>query len=214
MIAMQLATEAMNTAFIAAIAGVAGALVGGVATVAAARSASRGSVGAAAKSGADAYGMSVRQTRMDSYQEFAKAARLSVSQIQDAANSVGAYSQSIGEDERRGAIPSLQDLLAQLDPMGDAAIRVRLAGPKVVAEEAYAVLEKCGNALGDLESYVGLVQSSPFMSVDSDNLVIMTEGPLIRYREVAASVAAASNAIARFLDVARDHLDDWNGRPA
>ncbi|WP_328480765.1 hypothetical protein OHS71_20110 [Streptomyces sp. NBC_00377] len=67
----------MNTAFIAAIAGVAGALVGGVATVTAARSASRESVGAAAKSGADAYGMSVRQTRMDSYQEFTKAARLS-----------------------------------------------------------------------------------------------------------------------------------------
>ncbi|MET8247268.1 hypothetical protein ABZV31_24285 [Streptomyces sp. NPDC005202] len=158
--------------------------------------------------------MSVRQTRMDSYQEFAKTARLAVSQIQDAANSVAAYSQSIGEDERRGEIPALQDLLTRLDPMGDAAIRVRLAGPKVVAEEAYAVLEKCGDALGNLESYIGLVRSSPFMSVDSDDLTIITEGPLIRYREVAASLGAASTAVAQFLDVARDHLDDWNGNPA
>ncbi|MGW6209252.1 hypothetical protein ACWF9B_37125 [Streptomyces sp. NPDC055089] len=151
---------------------------------------------------------------MDAYQEFAKAARLGVSQIQDAANSVWAHSQSIGEDQRRGGIPSLQDLLAQFDPMGDAAIRVRLAGPKVVAEEAYAVLEKCGDVLGDLESYIGLVQSSPFASVDSDDLTIISEGPVIRYREVASSLGAVSNAVARFLDVARDHLDDWNGRPA
>lgn len=214
MIAIQLASEGTTTASIAAIAAVAGALMGGAATVAAARFTSRGTLGAAAKSGADAYGMSVRQTRMDSYQEFAKAARLALNQIQDAVNSVGAYSQSIGEDPRRGAIPSLQDLLIRLDPMGDAAIRVRLAGPKVVAEEAYAVLEKCGDALGDLESYVGLVQSSPFMSVDSDDLMIITEGPLVRYREVATSIGAVSNAIAGFLDVARDHLDDWNGRPA
>ncbi|WP_159031168.1 hypothetical protein [Streptomyces acidiscabies] len=204
----------MNTAFITALAALSGALVGGVATVAAARHSSRGTVGAAAKTGADAYGMTVRQTRMDAYQEFAKAARLAVSDIHDAANSVGAYSQSIGEEERRGEIPSLQDLLTRFDPMGDAAIRVRLAGPKVVAEEAATVLEKCGDALGNLESYIGLVKSSPFMSVDSDDLTIITEGPLIRYREVVAAIGATSNAIAGFLDVARDHLDDWNGNPA
>ncbi|WP_159026501.1 hypothetical protein [Streptomyces vietnamensis] len=204
----------MNVAFIAALAALGGAVVGGIATVAAARLSSRGTVGAAAKSGADAYGMSVRQTRMDAYQEFAKAARLAVSQIQDAANSVGMYSSSIGEDERRGEIPSLQDLLTRLDPLGDAAIRVRLAGPKVVAEEAYAVLETCSDALGNLESYIGLVRSSPFMSVDSEDLTIITEGPLIRYREVAATIGSASNTVAKFLDVARDHLDDWNGSPA
>ncbi|WP_406505434.1 hypothetical protein [Streptomyces sp. NBC_01602] len=211
---INLAADPMSTVAVTTAAAVVGGLVGAVATVLSARLTSRGSVGAAARAGADAYGKAVRETRLESYHTFAEAVRSTISKIQDAANATYTYNQS-PLNERQGELPSSSDLLEIADPIGSAAIRIRIAGPKVVAEEAYSVLGKCMDLMEAIGEYVSLVRSSPIMRVDDpDTNIIMVGSPLVRYRDVAASLTTASNALAEFLDVARDHLDDWNGQAA
>ncbi|MFD7320023.1 hypothetical protein ACFV9D_02870 [Streptomyces sp. NPDC059875] len=76
------------------------------------------------------------------------------------------------------------------------------------------MLDKCTDAMGNLGDYINLTASSPF-SVDNPELAVtMVDGPIVRHNEVMASIVAASNALSDFLDVARDHLDDWNGQAA
>lgn len=214
MTSIVLAADSISTTSVTAAAAVVGGLVGALATVLAARLTSRGSVGAAARTGADAYGKAVRETRLEAYHTFAEAVRTVISNIQDKANATYTYNQS-PPNERQGELPSSKDLLAVADPIGSAAIRIRIAGPKVVADEAYSVLQKCTELMEAIGEYVSLVRSSPIIRVDDpDTAILMVGGPVVRYRDVAASLAAASNALAEFLDVARDHLDDWNGQAA
>ncbi|MFD4822968.1 hypothetical protein [Streptomyces rubiginosohelvolus] len=213
MTSINLAADSLTAVSIAGVAAVVGALFGALGAFLAARHTSKGTVGAAARTGADAYGKAVRETRMDACTGFASAVRVVISGIQDKANAVYAHGQSHGSDTQE-PLPTGPELMALADPLGDAAVRVRIAGPKVVAEEAYGVLDKCTDAMGNLGDYINLTASSPF-SVDNPELaIIMVDGPIVRHSEVMTSIIAASNALSDFLDVARDHLDDWNGQAA
>lgn len=207
-----LAADDLTAVSIAATAAVIGALFGALGAFLAARYTSRGTVGAAAQTGADAYGKAVRETRMAACTNFASAIRAMISAVQDQANAVYVHGQSHGSDSQQ-PLPTTAEILALGDPIGDVAVRVRIAGPKIVAEEADKVLLKCSDVMGNLGDYINLTASSPF-SVDSPDLAIIMDRPIIRHREVMTSIAAASNALAVFLDVARDHLDDWNGQAA
>ncbi|MBT2469728.1 hypothetical protein J7E97_18060 [Streptomyces sp. ISL-66] len=213
MASSNLAADSLTAVSIAAVAAVVGALFGALGAFLAARYTSRGTVGAAARTGADAYGKAVRETRMDACTSFASAVRVMISGLQDQANAVYVHGQSHGSDSQQ-PLPTSAEVLALGELIGEDAVRVRIAGPKVVAEEAYKVLDKCTDLVGDLSEYIRLTASSPF-SVDNPELaIIMVDGPIVRHREVMVSMMAASNALAVFLDVARDHLDDWNGQAA
>ncbi|KJY36235.1 hypothetical protein [Streptomyces katrae] len=137
-----------------------------------------------------------------------------ISGAQDMSNAVRSYNINFDSDDR-GTLPGQVEMLALADIIGDAAVRVRIAGPKIVADAAYGVLDKCTDAMSDLAEYVSLTQSS-FIPVDHPDipLTIITDRPIVRHAEVQASLGAATNALVAFLDVARDHLDDWNGQAA
>ncbi|MFB6807442.1 hypothetical protein [Streptomyces sp. NPDC056387] len=209
-----LAEESTSAVWIAAVAAVLGAFFGAVGAYLAARHSSRGAVGAAAQTGADAYGKSVRETRLAAYHAFATSVRGMVSKAQDMSNLIRAYNLTFGEDDRP-TLPTQAELLALAEAIGDDVVRVRIAGPKIVADAAYEVLEKAGNMMGDVGDYLSLTASS-FMPIDNPDMpiAIMLDRPIIRHAEVQSSTAIASDALGRFLDTARDHLDDWNGQAA
>ncbi|MFD3699720.1 hypothetical protein ACFWUZ_26960 [Streptomyces sp. NPDC058646] len=140
--------------------------------------------------------------------------RAMISGAQDMSNAVRSYNVNFGSDER-GALPSQVELLALAETIGDAAVRVRIAGPKIVADAADGVLAKCSDVMSDLAEYVRLTQSS-FMPVDHPDMpiTIILDRPIVRHAEVQVRLGTATNALVAFLDVARDHLDDWNGQAA
>ncbi|MCB5169316.1 hypothetical protein LG634_31465 [Streptomyces bambusae] len=209
-----LAIESTGAVVIAAAAAVVGAAAGAVGTLLAARFARQGAIGAAAQTGADAYGKAVRETRLDACTGFATAVRGVISGAQDMSNAVRVYNLEFGSDDR-GPLPTQADLLALVETMGDAAVRVRIAGPRVVAEAADGVLARCRDVVTSLGEYMNLTASS-LMPVDNPDMpiTIMSDRPIIRHAEVQTALAFAADSLARFLDIARDHLDDWNGRAA
>ncbi|MER7761371.1 hypothetical protein [Streptomyces sp. NPDC097619] len=209
-----LAMGATATVVVAAAAAVGGAVVGAAGTMLAARFAKQGAIGAAAQSGADAYGKAVRETRLDACNGFATSVRAVISGCQDMANVVKAYNLAFGTSAR-DPLPTEADILALVETMGDAAVRVRIAGPKLVAEAADGVLAKCRDMVTALGEYLNMTANSP-MPIDNPEfpIVIMSDRPIVRHAEVQTALAFAADSLARFLDTARDHLDDWNGRAA
>ncbi|GAA2350449.1 hypothetical protein [Streptomyces violaceusniger] len=147
-----------------------------------------------------------RGDRQPAYEAFATNVRAFASTAIDKGNELKAATAA-------GAEPIPQPQIAEFLDMGevfaDSAMRVRLLGPKEVADAVEDVLSACADVVATLSGYANLVHAFPGFPVDEMNIIHV--GQFHTYGEVIAASQRLQVSVQRFLETARAHMDSWDG---
>ncbi|TJZ97130.1 hypothetical protein [Actinacidiphila oryziradicis] len=168
----------------------------------------RGSTDSSQQTATGDYRKQRRVDRQPAYEEFATNVRAFAAQVIDKSNE---YKRATASGADQIPQPRTSDFLDMGDVFADSAIKVRLLGPQEVADAVEEVLQACVNSLAMLSGYANLVHSFPGFPVDE--MTLMHEGQFHTYREVTQASQMLQISIGNFLDIARAHMDDWEGEP-